>query len=190
MITDKTLILLGASVYSVQKFEFGLYGLAAHYSHIPEAQKDKRYRNLDPEKFLRGDLSDLRATLGQIAGTFAKEFYLSGDFLDEFIDKRNIIVHRFWRLTNDRKDEALFKDPDVYLQEFIDECEQWIKILCGLLSVVSEGAAKKEGRESEYLRSETDEENLKAFTEFLGVQSLRGRVKAKSERSSVDIPEN
>lgn len=176
MITDKTLALLGAAIYMVQRFEFGLYGLAAHYSHIPAAKKDKQFRDLDPEKFLRGDLSDLRATLGQISYTFGNQFHLAGDFLDEFLEKRNIIVHRFWRFNNDRASEAPFADPDEYLQEFITESEHWIKVLRGIYSLVTEGAAKKEGRESEYVRSEQDDECVRIFEEFVGIQNLRQLV--------------
>ena len=112
---EKTILLLGACLYSVQRLEFGLYGLAAHYSHIQKAQANRQFKDLDPEKFLRGDLSDLRATLGQVARTFGEELKIEGDFLDGFLERRNVIVHRFWRYTNDRKDDAPFADRDQYL---------------------------------------------------------------------------
>jgi len=177
MITEKTLTLLGAAIYSVQKFEYGLYGLASHYTHLQEAQNDRRFRDLDPEKFLRGDLSELRATLGQIARTFGNNFYLEGEFLDSFLEKRNIIVHRLWRLNNDRRDEAPFDDLDVYLQEFVDECEHWNKMLRGIYSLVAEGAAIKEGREAEFIRTEQDAECIRLFETFIGVQKLREMVR-------------
>jgi len=172
MISKKTFILLGVAIYSIQKFEFGLYGLASHYTHVPQAQKDKRYQKLDPEKYLRGDLSELRVTLGQLAYTFGDTFYLKGDFLDEFLEKRNIIVHRFWRLTHDRRNDAPFEDPDVYLENFVHECEHWIKILRGILSLVIEGAAIKEGRESDFTRTDEDKACIKIFEEFIGAQYL------------------
>lgn len=54
--------LLGAAILSAQKLEFTLYGIVAHLSHLPEAQKEKRFRDLTPERFLRGNIEDLRAS--------------------------------------------------------------------------------------------------------------------------------
>ena len=54
---------LGAAVLAAQRVEFFLYGLVAHVK--PELKwNDKRFRHLTPERFLRGDPSDLHATLG------------------------------------------------------------------------------------------------------------------------------
>ena len=60
---------IGAAILAAQRVEFLLYGLIAHIK--PELKRsDKRFRNLTPESFLRGDPSDLRATLGQLAKAY------------------------------------------------------------------------------------------------------------------------
>ncbi len=176
---ERELTLLGACVYSVQKFEYGLYGLASHYSHISEAKNNRAFKNLDPEKFLRGDLSDFRATLGQISGTFGNEFHLKSEFLDGFLEKRNLIVHRIWRLTHDRKDEAPFSDLGEFLQDFLLECEEWIKIFRGLLSLIIEGAWIKSDKQEKFIRSEQDAECVKAFEDFLGAKFIRAKFRKK-----------
>ena len=163
MITQKTYALLGIALYYSQKLEYALYGLAAHYSHIPEAQKEKRFREMSPEKFLRGDLSELKSTLGQIATAFGPNFHIDGPFLDGYIERRNSIVHNFWRHTADRRADAPFEDPDKYLTDFALETEQWIRVMQGVLSLVAEGAAKKEGREDEFSRSTEDAKKIEEF---------------------------
>ena len=82
MVTQNTYTLLGIALYRTQKLELILYGLAAHYSHIPAVQKEKRFRELDPETFLRGDLSGLKSTPGQICKAFGANFHIDGPFLD------------------------------------------------------------------------------------------------------------
>ena len=43
-------------------------------------------------------MSDLRATLGQLAKVYGTEFLLSADDLEAFVKNRNLIVHDYWRL--------------------------------------------------------------------------------------------
>ena len=88
---------IGAAVLAAQRIEFLLYGLIAHVK--PEL---KGRRPLTPESFLRGDVSDLRATLGQLAKAYGTKFLLSADDLETFIKNRNLIVHDYWRLCKAR----------------------------------------------------------------------------------------
>ena len=74
-----TLTLLGLAILQAQRLEFALYGLAAHFSHLPEAQKDQRFANLSAKDFLSADPEKRKrrkATFGQITKTFGDRFLL------------------------------------------------------------------------------------------------------------------
>ena len=87
---------IGTAILAAQRIEFLLYGIIAH---IKPESKERDKRHLTGESFLRGDVSDLRATLGQIAKVYGTEFLLSADDLEAFVKNRNLIVHDYWRLT-------------------------------------------------------------------------------------------
>jgi hypothetical protein len=87
------LTLLGTAVLLAQKLEFALYGIVAHFSYLPEAQREKRFRELKPEAFLRGDPSDLKATLGQLVASFEKSLRLASNELDRLVKDRSLIAH-------------------------------------------------------------------------------------------------
>lgn len=89
------LVLLGASLLSAQKFEFALYGLAAHLPHAYEGKKDKRFTELTPEIFLRGSVDDLKLTLGQLETAFGEKLILRNNELKQFIKDRNLIAHNY-----------------------------------------------------------------------------------------------
>jgi hypothetical protein len=139
--------LIGAAILSAQKFEFALYGIVSHLSHLPEAQKDKRFRDLSPEKFLRGDLEDTKATLGQLEVAFGNRLLISNAELKQFIKDRNLIAHNYWRLTKaDIKGAEKLSDPEAFLRRFLARCDEWAAIVRGLLYVLMQSAAEKEGR--------------------------------------------
>ena len=110
-----------------------LYGLVAHVK-IEMKGHDKRFRDLTPESFLRGELSDLRVTLGQLAKAYGTEFLLSADDLDLFVKNRNLIVHDYWRLA---KAESVvlgrLRGPMAFLMDFFRDCQRWEGILRGVL---------------------------------------------------------
>ncbi len=143
-------LLLGTALLSAQRLEFALYGIVSHLSHLPEARKEKRFRELTPEKFLRGDVDDLKATFGQILTTFGDTLLIRNEDLNQFIDNRNLIVHNYWRLTQTsiRGTEKL-NDPEGFLKKFISDSDKWTTIIKGLLYKLIEAAAEKEGRSSE-----------------------------------------
>lgn len=141
--------LIGACVIAVQKVEFNLYGIASHLSHLPEA-KERRFRELTPEQFLRGDPKELKATLGQIEKTFGEKLSLSTDELTDFIEQRNLIAHNYYRLTRKGiKGAKQLQDPEAFLRGFLVQCGYWEKVLYGLLSLMLIATAKKQNRESE-----------------------------------------
>lgn len=165
--------LLGASILSAQKLEFALYGIVSHLSHLPEAQKEKRFRDLTPEKFLRGNIEDLKATFGQLETAFGEKLLISTSELKEFISDRNLITHNYWRLTKSNiKDGERLSDPEVFLKGFLGRCDQWASIIRGLLYVLMEAAAKKEERLSEINFSEQQQNDIKAYYAHTAIRHI------------------
>jgi hypothetical protein len=169
--------LLGASLLAAQKFEFALYGIVSHLSHLPEAKKEKRFRELTPEKFLRGSSSDLKATLGQLETVFGEVLLLSTNELKIFIRDRNLIAHDYWRLTksNINGGETL-ENPDVFLKTFLSQCDNWTSITRGLLYSLMKAAAEKENRLSEINFNEQQNNDILTYYDHVA-QKLRIRGK-------------
>ena len=156
--------LLGASLLAAQKFEFALYGIISHLSHLPEAQKERRFRDLTPELFLRGDADKLKATLGQLEVAFGDRLLLSTAELECLVQDRNLIAHSYWRLTkaNIRGSETL-ANPEEFLRDFLERCDHWAAIVRGLLYVFMEAAAEKEQRLDELNFNEQQKNDIRAY---------------------------
>ena len=125
-------VAIGGAVMASQRVEFLLYGLAAH---VKDEIKDKnrRFRGLTPETFLRGNLADLRGTLGQLVEAFGSKFLLTTGELEQFVQDRNLIVHNYWRLARSGASdviggERLKGDPVGFVIRFLQQCEHWEKI--------------------------------------------------------------
>lgn len=160
--------LLGAAILSAQKLEFSLYGIASHLSHTKAAQKEKRFRDLTPEKFLRGNVDELKATLGQLEETFGKTLLISSHELKKFIRDRNIIVHSYWRLTKcNVKGCQSLADPETFLRDFLARCDYWSSIVRGLLCVLMGWFAEKEGKTSEINLNKQDADDVAAYYVYL-----------------------
>ncbi|WP_367348782.1 hypothetical protein [Sphingobium yanoikuyae] len=157
----REMTLLGTSLILAQKFEFALYGIVAHLSHIPEAQQEKRFRELTPEAFLRGDPSDLKATLGQLAAKFGKPLLLSSNELDKLVEDRNLIAHNYWRTFHADIDGICRRqDAEPFLTRFISLTEHLLKVISGLLARLRVEAALKEHRETEINLGDDDLVNM------------------------------
>ena len=147
---DDVYSLIGLALVAAQRIEFLLYGIASLAGHTPAAQKEKRFRELTPEKFLRGGESERKATLGQIVETFGDAFLIRTEDLVTFYKDRNLIAHDFVRTfrmnirgTNPRRDAREF------LFSFLERALYWEDVLRGFLAELKIAAAKKEGREAE-----------------------------------------
>ena len=161
-----TFTLLGLSVYTAQKVEFGLYGLAAHASHLPEIRSNKRFAALTPDLFLSktpGESATFRATLGELYRIFGERLAISSAEFDEFLNKRNIVVHSFWREVRDLRGRVGIPQPDQYLLAFIELGEKVASTLQGLLSLLQEAAAENEGRSNEFVLSDLDVKHREAY---------------------------
>ncbi|MFC5344957.1 hypothetical protein ACETK8_03005 [Brevundimonas staleyi] len=158
--------LLGLALYSAQRVEFALYGIAAHASHTPAAQRDRRFSKLSGEKFLRGDPSELKATLGQLVTIFGDAFLIRTPELIDFYERRNLIAHDFYRHFHLRIGGAVHgEDPSGFLLKFIEDAKRWQAILMGLMFEFMEGIAKRDGRLSELQIGEQDRQNMAAYRE-------------------------
>lgn len=133
---------IGAAVLDAQKVEFALYGAISHLAGLPQNQ-DSRFRNLDPEKFLRGDVKDLKATLGQLVRAFGDKLLLTTEDLNKFVAERNLIVHDYWRLTKAHiQGGQRLEDPQKFLMQFTAKCLHWKKVLQGFIALMKIEAAK------------------------------------------------
>ena len=138
---------IGAAVLAAQRIEFLLYGIIAHGE--PELKEtDRRSRHLTPESFLRGEVTDLRGTLGLLAKAYGTRLRLSVDDLEAFVKNRNLIVHNYWRLCKASiRDGQTLENPMAFLREFLDDCQRWEGILRGDLAAMRLSAAVASGGE-------------------------------------------
>ncbi|KGE22243.1 hypothetical protein [Leptospira interrogans] len=155
--------LLGLALLMAQKVEFALYGIVAHISI-----KDKKFKNLTPETFLRGDLSNLKATLGQLKNYAGEKLLLSSNDLQDFVDKRNLIVHNYWRLTkaNIKNGEKL-PNPEQFLRNFIDECQCWMNILNGYIKMLIQSIAEMENQTNEINFGEKEHQEIEVYIDHV-----------------------
>lgn len=172
-INEETFLLLGLALYCAQQFEFGLYGIASHMSHLPEARKDKRFANLTPNDFLASDPEKKalrKATLGQICTLFGERLLLSGKDLEQLVTDRNLIVHDFWREVRPMRGGVGIPNPNDFLRTFITNVERLNAAIKGLLSYLKEAAAQAEGRSDEITVTDADLENRKIFESIVAAR--------------------
>ncbi len=141
-------MLLGACLEETQKIEYELYGIAAH---ISKGLQDKPlFKSLTPEDFLRGDLSSQKATLGQLKNALGDILKIKSSELDDFVSKRNILVHNFWRYGNCKvPDDYKIENPKEFLLEFFKESQKWNRICQGCLNFLIGEVAKNQNRLNE-----------------------------------------
>lgn len=160
--------LLGGSLLCVQKIEFTFYGIVSHLSHLPEVKEDKRFKKLTPEKFLRGSIDELKATLGQLENIAGKKLLLSSNEFKKFIKMRNLIIHNYWRLTKTKiNGNTTLSDPEKLLKTFMQECDYWQKILNGLLYTLMKEAAKNENRINEINFTNIQKEDIGVYFDYI-----------------------
>ena len=162
--------LLGQALWLAQRIEYGLYGLAAHMPHLPEAKKDKRFANLTPDDFLSPDPAKKKlrkATLGQIYDLFGDRLNLSGKEFDQFVAHRNLIVHDFWRETNPGRGGISIPNPEQFLREFLNRAIRLDSAIQGLYAYSIEAAAEKEGRLDELKTTERDTKNKQEYASLV-----------------------
>ena len=173
-IPDTTLLLLGKAVLMSQKLEFVLYGLIAQAYHLPNIKRDKRFAHLTPQDFLSIDPEKRKlrkATLGQVIKGFYDMAFFSMTELESIAERRNFIAHELWRALEVDKIKVFpggVADPDEFLIQFTQDCEEWISILRGFLSIIIESGMKNLGRESELVFTEEDIVNRERFNFVVG----------------------
>jgi len=156
--------LLGLAMLVAQRVEFLLYGIASHLAHTPAGQNDRRWRNLTPEKFLRGSADDLKATLGQLVEAFGDTLLISSPELADFYRDRNLVAHDYTRLYKAKiRGTVSPGDGPTFLRAFIERATYWEKVLQGALALLKMGAAEKEGRQAEINFTERDLEHIEIY---------------------------
>ncbi|RXT52935.1 hypothetical protein B6S44_19540 [Bosea sp. Tri-44] len=171
--------LLGLALVVAQRVEFALYGLASHIAHSPEGQKERRFRDLTPEKFLRGDPSELKATLGQLVEAFGDALFIRTPDLVTFYQDRNFIAHDYYRAFG----MSVGGHPQrqggrEFLLKFIERAAFWEDILGGAIDFFKERAAEKFGRSAELNFTQADRERMRRYQEHAATHP---RVKAHLE---------
>ena len=125
--------------------EFLLYGLASHLTHLPEFQS-RRYESLNAETFLRGDLANQKATLGQLVRDFSDKLLITSEELGKFVEDRNLIAHNYWRLVHANiQGGQSMSDPRRFLQDFANRCAHWENVLRGFLALAKIVLAERSG---------------------------------------------
>ena len=156
--------MIGAAVLCSQRIEFLLYGLISHLGEDHKDQ-DKRFRNLDPEKFLRGNVRDLKVTLGQLVDAYGDKLLLSTEDLVKFVEQRNLIIHSYWRLTKSNiRDGERLENSVQFLKNFLDECGHWEKVLQGLMATMKVAISKKAGDRLESQITAEEQCNMEYYT--------------------------
>ena len=138
--------MIGLALPVAQRVELLLYGLVAHVRDELK-QGDRRFRGLTPVSFLRGDDSEMRATLGQLATAYGEDFLLSSDDLTAFVKKRNLIALDYWRLARASiRDAEELQNAMGFVQGCLADCQRWERILRGVLANFKLAAASKRRR--------------------------------------------
>ena len=162
------MLALGTGLYLAQKFEFALYGVAAHLTHLPEAQNDRRLKSLNGENFLRGDTQRLKVTLGQLVKIFADRLLLASSDLDTLVEDRNLIVHNYYRHFHTQFDgQDRSSDAIDFLQDFTRRVEEFLSVLQGLIMLMKEALAQREGRRYELTVTDRDKRNKEAYLQYV-----------------------
>ncbi|OQR30250.1 hypothetical protein BWR59_16965 [Pseudomonas sp. Bc-h] len=141
------MMLLGGAMLAAQKLEFVLYGMASHLK-----KRGGKFKNLDPEEFLRGDGSTTKATLGDIVREFASDFQIDSEELTRLVGDRNLIAHDYWRMTKAKiRGGRSLQDPEDFLFRFISRCESWTAKCEGWLQLAIATIAERDGRSDEFV---------------------------------------
>jgi hypothetical protein len=146
--TSEDYLRLGVALSKAQNIEFAIYGILTHLKKTPEIVKDKRLRNLTPREFLSSDPINkpLRTmTLGQLNKALPEGFGLCSEYIQDYVDRRNLLVHEFMREINPKYASNGVIDPEVFLTKFIVDSDEFESILLGLLYVIMDQVADKQG---------------------------------------------
>lgn len=154
--------LLGICILNVQKIEYKLSSILDHLSD--EARCEEGFKNLTAEELLR-DPTKLDVTLKRLEQSFGEEILLSNKEWMKFIEKRNLIVHSYWRQTQDniKDSEKLQEDPESFLINFIEECEYWKNVLSGLIGVIRTIIAKINNQIDELNFTDLEKRDMKIY---------------------------
>lgn len=161
---EDELVLLGAALLSVQRFELALHGLAAH---IPKENN----KNWNGEEFLRGDQSNFKQTLGMLKAVYAKELLLNDEDLDKLVKYRNILCHNYFRMTHAGvKNGNKLDDPIKFLEELIGLSNRYTSAILGLIASIMQH------KDETYQHSDSETKNIAIYIEVVKQTLLEREV--------------
>ncbi|WP_421875982.1 hypothetical protein [Marinoscillum sp.] len=137
---NNELILIGASVLAAHRIEFLTQGLVAHFKNLPE---HKQFKNLNPRVFLDDTESNKklrRQTLGQIFRILSEESSSLTliDELDKYLQKRNLLIHDFWRTYyRNNNDYLISSEPVEFCKTFLEHSAKLEDFFKGLLYLIA-----------------------------------------------------
>jgi len=163
--TNETYQLLGIALLKSQIVEFNLCGILVHINKNCLSKNNKRLNELTPEKFLSSnpEYQKLRKmTLGEISVCFPSNI-INSDKIEEYISDRNIVVHNFIRETDSKFATNGVINPTDFLQKFINDSNELINVLHGLIYVMSNIIADKNKLYDRKFSGQAVEKAMSAF---------------------------
>lgn len=163
--TNETYLLLGKALYKTQIVEFKLCGILVHINKNCFSKNNKRLNELTPEKFLSSNpqYQKLRKmTLGDISDCFPSNI-INSDKLEEYISNRNLVIHNFIRETDSKFATNGVINPKDFLQKFINESNELVDVLHGLIYVMSKVIADKNKLDDRKFSGQAVEKAMSAF---------------------------
>lgn len=175
-IDQKTLTLLGLALFTAQKNEFALYGIIDSLKHLPEISNNKSFNRINqhpPGSFLSKDpniLEDYNHTLGQIVSVYGDSIPLPKDFLKDYKDKRNFIVHNYFKcfFTKFNHSEIPSSEYLNILLAFISESEKVKEVILGFVFTLFERAGSNHPDLKKYTLNNSEKDYQKIYFEVMG----------------------
>lgn len=167
--------LLGVAVVLAQRVEFAIYGLAAHFPEQGDNLLKKRLSTTTPEEFLRGDVSKLTITLGQLAKGFAPALGLDPNLVESFVKDRNTVIHNYYRVfyMNIGGAAKPTQQPMQFLLSFIEQAARLELELSGLMFEIRVAAANAMGLPEKAPLPSEREGFDKRYAELMSVVNAR-----------------
>jgi hypothetical protein len=135
---------IGGALLATQRVEFLTHGIISHYKTIKE---EKEFKNLTPRVFLDDTPENRKLrkqTLGQIFRILKKTPNLSIECeLEEYLEKRNILIHELWRKYFKNNSEDLnLASVNEFCVDFIDRSSKIEKYYKGLMYAIAKHIAE------------------------------------------------
>ena len=131
-VSQEVLLLLGASLIAIQKVESSLYSALQPLCKQSHSKEIQALGMMTPNQFLKGTTTEIQPTLQSLQLELADDLPMPVKEISQFIYKRNLITHHFWQVTDAQtKGAEKLSQPVLFLQELLEQCDEWIKQMNG-----------------------------------------------------------